>query len=114
MTSVLALKNLNRNKFQFPYHFYVESRLGQILHTRLRIQCSALHAGLYHKNKVESTSCYPYGGFRSAYHIFFYFPTYAATKSYLPDNLHEYSLYTLLYGTEHGTCHENTTLLLKI
>ena len=38
----------------------------------------------------------------------------AATKSYPPDNLHEYSLYTLLYGTEHGTCHENTTLLLKI
>ena len=29
MTPVLALKKLNRNKLQFPYHFHVESRLGQ-------------------------------------------------------------------------------------
>ena len=43
MTYVLAFKNyLNRNKLQSQYFFPVGSRLGQILHARLRMQCSAL------------------------------------------------------------------------
>ena len=38
MTSVVAFKNyLNRNKLKSPYHFHVGSRLGQILHARLRM-----------------------------------------------------------------------------
>ena len=50
MTSVLAFQNyLNRNKLQSPYYFHVGSRLGQILHARLRMRCSALHADLYRK-----------------------------------------------------------------
>ena len=115
MTSVSAFKNyLNRNKLQSPYYFHAGSRLGQILHARLRMQCSALHADLYRKNIVESPSCQHCGGFESAYHLFFICPAYAATRSYLPDNLHEYSLKDLLYGTEHGTVHENETLFLKI
>ena len=58
MTSVSAFKNyLNRNKLQSPYYFHAESRLSQILHVRLRMQCSALHADLYRKNIVESPSC---------------------------------------------------------
>ena len=67
------------------------------------MQCSALHADLYRKNIVESPSCQHCGGFESAYHLFFICPAYAATRSYL-----------LLYGTEHGTVHENETLFLKI
>ena len=115
MTSVSAFKNyLNRNKLQSPYYFRAGSRLGQILHARLRMQCSALNADLYYKNRVESSSCQHCGGFESAYHLFFICPAYAATRSYLPDNLHEYSLKDLFYGTEHGTVHENETLFLKI
>ena len=115
MTSVSAFKNyLNRNKLQSPYYFHAGSRLGQILHARLRMQCSALHADLYRKNIVESPSFQHCGGCKSAYHLFFICPAYAATRSYLPDNLHEYSLKDLLYGTEHGTVHENETLLLKL
>ena len=64
MTSVSAFKNnLNRNKLQSTYHFQVGSRLGQILHARLRMQCPALHADLYRKNIVESPSCQHCGGF---------------------------------------------------
>ena len=114
MTSVSAFKNyLNRNKLQFPYYFHVGSRLGQILHARLQMQCSAFHADLYCKNIVESPSCQHCGGFESAYHLFFSCPAYAATQSYLPGNLHEYSLNDILYGTEHGAVYENETLFLK-
>ena len=66
------------------------------------MQCSALHADLYRKNIVESPSCQHCGGFESAYHLFFICPAYVATRSYLPDNLHEYSKNDLLYGTQHG------------
>ena len=92
LSSVLTFKNyLNRNKLKSPYYFHVGSRFGQILHDRLRMQCSALNADLYRKNIVESPSCQHYGGFESAYHIFFTCPLYAATRKYLPANLHEYS-----------------------
>ena len=75
MTSVSAFKNyLNRNKLQSQYYFHAGSRLGQILHARLQMQCSALHADLYRKSIVESPSCQHCGGFESAYHIFFICP----------------------------------------
>ena len=115
LSSVLAFKNyLNCNNLQSPYYFHVGSRFGQILHARLRMQCSALNADLYRKKIVESPSCQHCGGFESAYHSFLTCPLYAATRRYLPANLHEYSLKDLLYGTENGTSHENETLFLKV
>ena len=78
------------------------------------MQCSALNADLYCKNIVESHSYQHCGGFESAYHIFFTCPLYAASRRYLPANLHEYSLKDFLYGLEIGTSHENETLLLKV
>ena len=115
LSSVLAFKNyLNCNKLQSPYYFHVGSRFGQILHARLQKQCSALNADLYRKNIVESPCCQHCGGFESAYCIFFTCSLYAATRSYHPANLHEYSVKDLLYGTENGTSHENDTLFLKV
>ena len=41
LLSVLAFKNyLNRNKLKSPYYSHVGSRFGQILHTRMRMQCT--------------------------------------------------------------------------
>ena len=42
-----------------PHHFNVlqTSRLGQILHARLRLECSSLNHHLYRKNLVESPLC---------------------------------------------------------
>ena len=88
MTSVLPFKNyLNRNKLQSSYYFHVGSRLGQILHARLRMQYNALHADLHRKNIVGSSSCQHCGGFEGAYYLFFMYPAYVVTRSYLPDNL---------------------------
>ena len=50
LSFVLTFKNYsNRNKLQSHYYFHVGSRFGQILHARLRMQCSALNADLYCK-----------------------------------------------------------------
>ena len=95
-----------------PDHLKITKLPSQ--HSMLRMQCSALNADLYRKNIVESPSCQHCGGFESAYHIFFTCPLYAATRRYLRANLHEYSLKDLLYGTEHGTSHENEILFLKV
>ena len=58
--------------------------------------------------------CQHCGGFESVHYLFFICRAYASSRGYLCDNLHEYSLKDLLYGTEHGTVHENKTLFLKI
>jgi hypothetical protein len=40
-------------KTKVSAHYYVGCRLGQILHTRLRMNCSALNAHLFIKNIVS-------------------------------------------------------------
>jgi len=40
-----------------PFYYYTGSRLGQILHSRLRMQCSSLNQHLYRKNIVDSPNC---------------------------------------------------------
>ena len=58
------LESLNSFKFlintkntKVPAHYYVGRRLGQILHARLRMNCSALNAHLFIRNLVESPNC---------------------------------------------------------
>ena len=51
-----------------PKFFSAGSRLGQILHARIRMACSSLNSDLYRRNIVPSPSCVC-GGFESAYHF---------------------------------------------
>ena len=60
---------LNRNRYTPPKYFNVGSRKGQILHARLRMECSSLNSHLFRKNIVPSPSCIC-GGFESTYHFF--------------------------------------------
>ena len=53
-------RKLNAQQQQAPpHHFNViqTSRLGKILHARLRLECSSLNHHLYRKNLVESPPC---------------------------------------------------------
>ena len=61
---------LNRNRYTPPKYFNVGSRKGQILHARLRMECSSLNSHLFRKNIVPSPSCIC-GGFESPYHFLF-------------------------------------------
>ena len=74
-TTVSAFKNkLNTNLMRSPKYYNTGTRLGQILHARLRMECSSLNSHLYHKNIIESPSCAcgVGGGSGSAHH--FYLP----------------------------------------
>ena len=52
--------NLTRNLKPPPKYFYAGTRKGQILHARLRMDCSSLNSHLYRKNIVDTPSlCLP-------------------------------------------------------
>ena len=113
-TSVSAFKvQLNKNLPKPPKYFNVGSRLGQVLQARLRMECSALNADLYRKNIVNSPSC-QCGGFENAQHLFFTCPLYAESRRNLSIRLDNYSINQLLYGIEHSTLQENTTLFIEV
>jgi hypothetical protein len=55
LESLNSFKSLiNTQNTKVPAHYYVGCRLGQILHARLRMNCSALNAHLFIRNLVES------------------------------------------------------------
>ena len=56
--SVIAFKNvLSRDKPIVPKHYIFGNRKEQILHTRLRTNCSVLNYSLYLKNIIDSPLC---------------------------------------------------------
>ena len=48
---------INTKNTKVPAHYHVGCRLGQILHARLRMNCSDLNALLFIRNLVESPNC---------------------------------------------------------
>ena len=97
-----------------PKFFSAGSRLGQILHARIRMACSSLNSDLYRKNIVPSPSC-GCGGFESAYHFFFIGPNYNATRErYLEALLRNHTTHELLFGKDISTDEENEALFLKV
>jgi hypothetical protein len=58
LESLNSFKSLiNTQTTKVPAHYYVGCRLGQILHARLRMNCSASNAHLFSRNLVESPNC---------------------------------------------------------
>lgn len=114
-SSVEAFKNLlNRHVIRPPKYYNAGTRIGQILHARLRMECSSLNSHLYHKNIVESPSCLC-GGFESAYHFLFVCPRHTrARHEHLPPNLHNYSTRDLLFGCTSKTDKQNEDIFLKV
>ena len=55
LSSFKSLLNINKKKI--PKHFYTGKRKAQILHARLRLECSSLNSHLYHKNISVSPLC---------------------------------------------------------
>ena len=80
-STVSAFKyQLNKHKKPPPMYFLAGTRKGQILHTRIRMECSSLNSHLYSKNIINSPSC-SCGDFESAYHFFFYMSNIQAHKN---------------------------------
>lgn len=101
LTSLNSFKYfLKKDKTSVPKHFYIGSRKAQILHTRLRTNCSALHLDLFLKNIVDSPLC-QCGSIEDAQHFFFHCSTYHVQRNQLINAVSMYkapSLELLLYG----------------
>jgi hypothetical protein len=66
-----------------PFYYYTGSRLGQILHSRLRMQYSSLNQHLYRKNIVDSPNCIC-GLTESTTHYLFHSPRLLSETSLVP------------------------------
>ena len=105
---------LSRNRQLPPKYYSTGSRIGQILHARLRMECSSLNSHLYSKNIVPSPSC-DCGDFESPYHFLFRCPRYTADRNtYLYDCLQTHSTHDLLHGKETATDEENQIMFLHV
>ena len=114
-TSVASFKfRLNRGITKPPKYYNVGGRIGQILHARLRMECSSLNSHLYSKNIVAEPSC-QCGAFESSSHFLFDCPRHAAARArYLPNNLDDFTLHDLLFGMETKPNQENEDLFIQV
>ena len=88
--------------------------MGQILFTRIRLECSSLNAHLHRKNIVPEPTC-QCGGFERSYHVFFVCQKFVDARSrYLPANLNKLNTNDLLFGMENKTNHENEALFMQV
>jgi hypothetical protein len=80
-SSVAAFKRcLNKNKTKASPLFNIGSRISQILHARLRLDCSSLNFDLYRKSIIQSPLCLC-GEIETLYHYFFSCPRYDIIRS---------------------------------
>ena len=98
---------LNRNRQMPPKYLNVGSRIGQILHARLCMECSSLNSHLYRKNIVPTPSC-ACGSFESPYHYLFKCPRYANVRQlYIQNYLVSHNTHELLHSKESASDIEN-------
>ena len=113
--SVASFKYRLNNKLKKPQkYYYTGSRIGQILHARLRMECSSLNAHLYRKNIVPSPTCLC-GGFESTYYFFFQCQNYAAIRRrYLSNYFPTVNTNQILYGIADASVVENEALFSQV
>ena len=118
-SSIQALKySLKSNISSIPFYYYTGSRLGQILHSRLRMQCSSLNQHLYRKNIVDSPNCIC-GSTESTTHYLFHCLRYTAQRQMymyihsvnVPINL---TTERLLFGSPKLALNQNVELFAAI
>ena len=99
-TTLASFKRTLSTPSTVPQHFYTiqTSRIGQILHTHLRLECSSLNQHLYKKNLINSPNrtC---GQVESVAHYFLFCPRYAQIRQrYFGNVTFPVTVNTLLYG----------------
>ena len=107
---------LNKNKTRIPKHFYVGSRKAQVLHTRLRTNCSSLNLDLFLRNISDSPLC-QCGSIENAQHYFFHCRYYQIQRTELLHTVSQYqtpSLSLLLYGNDSFSLGTNKIIFEKV
>ena len=98
--TVNFFKNHLIKKQPVPKYYYVGNRRAQILHTRLRTNCSSLNIDLFNKNISDSPLC-SCGSIEDAQHFFFHCRHYTVQRNALLNAVSTYivpSLKCILYG----------------
>ena len=109
-------QSLNKDKPSIPSYFYTGSRIGQILHSRIRTKCSSLNLDLFLKNITESPLC-RCGSIENAQHFFFHCRYYEVQRRELMIAVSPYlnpSLKLFLYGDSNLSPEVNSTIFLKV
>ena len=97
----------------WPDYFNAGSRVGQVLHTRLCLECSALNNDLYRRNLVASPLC-ERGEVENATHYIFQCPRFSQHRQQLlSDLVTNCTLRNLLFGSNNITDQENEDVLKK-
>lgn len=73
-------KYLNRSNINIPDYYNFGSRKGQILHSQLRLECSALKLYMFRRNICPSPLC-TCGSIESNDHYLLYCPNYNVIRS---------------------------------
>ena len=107
-----TIQPTNKDKSHIPKHFYVGKRKAQILHTRLRTNCSSLNLDLFMRNISDSPLC-QCGSVQNAQHFFFHCRNYHVPRTQLFNTISQYqipSLSLLLYGNDSFSVETNTVI----
>ena len=116
-SSIASLKrHLNTNVTLPPRHFYEGKRLGQILHCRLRTNCSALNQHLFSKSIVQCSLC-ACGLVEDTGHFLLYCPLYLNHRDDMLrsiNHLCQPSLNILLYGDPNLNDNDNKQIFLSV
>ena len=105
---------LNSNTRLPPPHYGAGTRLGQILHTRLRLECSPLNEHLYRRNLVNSPLC-SCGEIENTTHFIFNCPLYSVPRqTYLAELTQHCTLKDLLYGKEGVNSTVNEDVFVRV
>ena len=120
ITDVFALllgspSYLNKNREHTPKYFYTGNRKAQILHTRLRTNCSSLNLDLFLKNIADTPHCNcGTGSIEDQQHYFFHCPNFQLQRAQLFNAISMYqapTLHLLLHGDLGLSTETNKTIL---
>ncbi|KAJ8301450.1 hypothetical protein KUTeg_020437 [Tegillarca granosa] len=110
----LSFKNSISTSCKVPFYYNCRSRLGQILHARLRLECSSLQCHLFNRNLVNNPYC-RCGLVENAKHFLLFWKIYShirlRTIYLLPYVL---SINKLLYGDPMLSQQQNTEIFLSV
>ena len=106
---------LSRDKKSTPKYFYNGDRKLQILHTRLRTQCSSLNHHLFQRNISPTPFC-DCGQIETNSHYFFECQRFTSNRQKLLQNLNNYdiTLETLLFGNPDISDADNATIFQHV
>ena len=112
------LKNSYDTPKKPPDFYFVGSRLGNILHSRLRRKCSSLKSDLFRCNIIDTCYCDCGNYIESAEHFFLICPRYTAQRVNLLHGIRnlnfEISVENILFGNSDMDSDKNSRLFVLV